>query len=118
MITGTGTAGILQANFSIGPTQPVCNANATVGPAPSQYSSNEAVITSQSSGAVVNAHIPWLSTGCEVYGTVHVSLAPGLYSLDLSNCQYMGCKSSLPKTFVITANQTTDVVVSIDTGIR
>jgi hypothetical protein len=114
-VTGAGT---LQASFDIGPTQPVCRANATVGPASAQYASIEAVVTSQPSGRAVTLPVSWLSNGCSVSGSLEAPLAPGAYSLDLSSCQFMGCSSALPKSFVVAAGQTTSVDVSIDTGIR
>lgn len=115
--TGTGLLGTLGASFSIGPTEPVCMANATMGPAPMPYSSLEAVVTS-SSGTVTTLPISWVSSGCEVMGVVQTSMAPGVYSLNLSSCTFMGCSSALPKSFGIAAGQSTSVVVSIDTGIR
>jgi len=116
--TGTSSMGTLEASFSIGPTQPVCMANSTVGPAPSQYSSIEAIVTSQPSGQIATLPISWLSNGCEASGTLEAPLAPASYSLNLSSCTFMGCSSALPKSFVIVAGQSTSISISIDTGIR
>ncbi len=116
--TGTGSRGTLLADFDIGPTQPVCMANATTGPAPAQYASIEAVVSPQPSGQALTLPVSWLSNGCSVSGSLTASLAPGSYSLDLSSCQFMGCSSSLPRSFVIVAGQSTSMSVSIDTGIR
>jgi hypothetical protein len=115
--TGTGTLGTLGASFNIGPTAPVCRANASIGPAPQPYSSIDLVVNS-SSGQVMTLPISWVSNGCEVSGVVQASLAPGSYSLNLSSCTFMGCSSALPKSFVMVAGQTISVNVSIDTGIR
>lgn len=112
-----GGNGTVAATISIGPTVPVCAANATTGPAPSYYSSLEAVVTT-SSGTNMTFPVNWLSDGCEVTGTFQAALSPGAYTLNLSSCNYMGCRSSLPKAFSIVSGQTTDVSVSIDTGIR
>ena len=116
--TGTGSAGTLQANFDIGPTAPVCRANMTIGSAPSLYSSIEAVVSPQPSGQALTLPISWLSNGCSVSGSLKASLAPGTYSLTLSNCQMMGCSSALPKTVVVVSGQATTIDLSIDTGIR
>jgi hypothetical protein len=116
--TGTGSTGTLEANFSIGPTQPVCSANSTTGPAPAQYSSIGAVITSQASGQALTLPIFWISSGCAVSGHLEQPLAPGAYSLNLSSCQFMGCGSALPKSFMVVAGQSTSIALSIDTGIR
>ena len=114
-VTQTG-AGTLSATVGIGPTQPVCMANSTFGPASSQYSSIQMIITS-SSGQNNTLSTQWLSNGCEAIGTAQASLGAGTYSLSLSSCTFMGC-NTLPKTLTITANQITNVDVSIDTGIR
>lgn len=116
--TATGSAGTLDASFSVGPTQPVCSANATKGPAPSSYSSIKAVVTPSGPGQAATFPISWTSTGCEVTGSFQASLAPGSYSLSLSSCTFMGCSSALPRSFVIAAGQSTSIYVSIDTGIR
>jgi len=115
--TGTGQLGTLSASFSIGPTTPVCSANATIGPAPQPYASIVAVVNS-SSGVVSSLPIGWVSNGCEAMGVLQASLGAGSYSLSLSNCTFMGCSSSLPRSFVIAAGQSTSVDVSVDTGIR
>jgi hypothetical protein len=116
-VTGTGQLGTLGASFSIGPTAPVCMANATIGPAPQPYASLVAVVTS-SSGQISTFPISWVSNGCEAMGVAQASLAPGSYSLNLSSCTFMGCTSALPKSFTIAAGQSTSVDVSVDTGIR
>jgi hypothetical protein len=116
--TSSAAVGTLDASFAIGPTQPVCMANSTVGPAPPQYSSIEAVVTLESSGKALTLPVSWLSSGCSVSGTLQANLAPGAYSLNLSSCQWMGCSNSLPRSFGVAADQTTIINVSIDTGIR
>ena len=68
--TGTSPMGTLIAGFSVGPTQPVCSANSTVGPAPSSYSSIEAVVSPSPPGQATNLPIAWTSNGCGVSGTV------------------------------------------------
>ena len=113
-----GSTGTLEANFSVGPTQPVCSVNATKGPAPSSYSSIEAVVTPSGAAQAATFQIAWTSTGCEVLGSLQASLAPGSYTLSLSSCPWMGCSSALPRSFAIVAGQSTSVYVSIDTGIR
>jgi hypothetical protein len=117
-IMETGSMGMLEAGFSVGPTQPVCSVNSTVGPAPSQYSSIKAVVTPQPSGQAVTLPISWRSNGCSVSGSLEAPLAPGTYSLSLSSCQWMGCAAALPKGLVVISGQSTSIVVSIDTGIR
>lgn len=108
--------GKLSATFSVGPTQPVCYVSATEGPASSYFSSIEAVVTDSQGQA--KAHVvSWVSNGCNVTGTFSTLLPTGRYSLNLSSCSWMGCKSALPRDFVIQSGITTDAEVSIFTGI-
>ena len=114
---GGPLTGTLDANFSIGPTRPVCNANSTLGSAPSSYSSIEAVVTPSPSGQTSTFPIVWTSNGCEVYGSLQASLAPGAYSLNLSSCNFLGCVSALPRSFLVVSGQSTSLDVQIETGI-
>ncbi len=109
--------GVLSALVTIGPIVPVCSANATEGPAPSPYSSINAVIT-PASGSNVTLPVNWLSNGCDVSGRFQAFLEPGSYQLNLSSCTFMGCKSALPENFTIGPGQQTTLSVSIDTGLR
>jgi hypothetical protein len=108
--------GALVAKIEVGPTVPICHVNATQGTAPAYYSSIEATVT-DSSGKVATYPVDWVSNGCYMTGTFGASLLPGNYSLNLTSCSWMGCKSALPKSFVIYQGLTTDVNVSIFTGI-
>jgi len=114
---GEPLTGTLDANFSIGPTRPLCTANSTVGPAPSSYSSIEAVVTPSPSGQASTLPVVWTSNGCEVYGSLQASLAPGAYSLNLSSCNFLGCVSALPRSFLVVAGQSASLDVQIETGI-
>ena len=51
-------------------------------------------------------------------GRFRVEVAPGQYSLQVSDCVFLGCAQSLPRTVTVEAGETTDVEISIDTGIR
>lgn len=113
---GSGT-GTLDASFEIGPIQPVCRANATVGPAPTAYQTVGAVVYPPAGDPAVFS-IAWTSDGCSVSGTLVEPFAPGSYSLNLTGCTFQGCSTSLPRSFVIVAGQSTALSVSIDTGIR
>jgi hypothetical protein len=113
---GGGPSGRLAAQVTVGPTQPVCYVNSTEGPAPAYYSAILLVIT-DSSGNELFVHLNWISNGCDVVGSSTTTLVPGSYSLNLSSCTFVGCKTALPRSFVIIASQTTTVDVSIFTGI-
>lgn len=109
--------GVLSALVTIGPITPVCSSNATTGPAPSSYSSIEAVVTQQR-GSNLTIPVNWTSDGCAVSGRFQAFLAPGSYELSLSPCTFMGCTSSLPKSFTVNPGGQTTISVSVDTGIR
>jgi hypothetical protein len=106
----------MAARFVVGPTQPVCYATATEGPAPSYYATIEAVVT-DSNGMRTNHSIHWVSNGCYNTGTFGTTLAPGNYSVNLSSCNWLGCRSALPQSFVIQSDTTTNINISISTGI-
>jgi len=108
--------GTLAARFEAGPTVPVCHASATQEPAPTYYSSIEAVVT-DSSGRTTSYAVDWASNGCYMIGTFSATMASGSYSLNLTSCSWMGCRSALPRSFVIYQSLTTTVDVSINTGI-
>jgi len=117
-------------NVSIGPIRPVCfvlqNGTNTV-PGPSN--SGEVVVTSQS-GEQTSILVNWsIWGGCELLGSFKTELAPGTYSLTLSNClqdaRYPGCsqslhfgRSALPITVQVERGRLTPVNIGIDTGIR
>jgi hypothetical protein len=117
LTSGSQAGGTLSASFEVGPTSPVCYANATESPAPAPYGTVVAVVTPASGG---NLTIPldWTSNGCGVHASLTVSLPPGSYSLDLSPCKFLGCPRALPLSFAISADAATTVDVAIDTGIR
>ena len=115
-LSSASADGSLSAGISIGPTQPVCYASATEGPAPPAYATVEAVVA-DAFGHTTAYQVNWTSNGCYVTGSLTAPLAPGNYSLNLTGCSWMGCKAALPKDFAIQQGQTTDVEVSIFTGI-
>jgi hypothetical protein len=74
-------------------------------------------VITDSSGQEAVYPVSWIWNGCYVTSSLTVSLHEGSYALNLTNCQWMGCKSALPKTFDIYPGRTTDVAVSVFTGI-
>jgi hypothetical protein len=116
-------------NVSIGPIRPVCfvpqNGTNTV---PDPSNSGEVVVTSQS-GEQTSIPVSWsIWGGCELWGSFKAELAPGTYSLTLSNClqdaKYPGCSQSLhfgpaalPMTVRVERGRLTPVSIGIDTGI-
>jgi hypothetical protein len=117
-------------NVSIGPIRPVClvpqgDTNTIPGPT----NSGQIVVTSQS-GDQTSIPVSWsIWGGCEISGSFKAELAPGTYSLTLSNClqdvSYPGCSQSfhlgppvLPITVHVELGRLTPVSIGIDTGIR
>lgn len=107
--------GTLDAEFSIGPTQPVCYANSG-GTVPSYYSSIEIVITRPLT-EITAYQVNWVFDGCNVTSGLMISLAPGNYTLNLSSCPFLGCNKALPRAFQIFPGRLTSMNVSIFTGI-
>ncbi len=105
-VTATGN---LVGQLDIGPFCAVQPVGGCPPPA-STYTSREVTLKPQSGPAI---DVPINSTG-----GFSAELAVGTYSLDLSNCSWTGCSSALPRSVVITQNETTFIQVSIDTGIR
>jgi hypothetical protein len=51
-------------------------------------------------------------------GNFEAKISAGTYILNLSDCTFLGCQRSLPKTIIIEENKTTEINIDIDTGIR
>ena len=51
-------------------------------------------------------------------GSFETEIGVGTYTLSLSDCSFLGCSRSLPKTITIEENKTTEINIDIDTGIR
>lgn len=102
-----GQLGTLSGRVSIGP---LCPVEPCPGPVPDVYSSRKLVLQ------------PFL--GSPVYvnlnseGTFQASVPAGTYSVDLSDCTFLGCPMSLPQTTTVKPGETTVLQIDIDTGIR
>ncbi|HEY4700147.1 MAG TPA: hypothetical protein VIH27_07285 [Nitrososphaerales archaeon] len=51
-------------------------------------------------------------------GTFQTEIAAGIYTVDLTDCTFLGCKSALPMKITIKTNKETNLNIDIDTGIR
>lgn len=54
----------------------------------------------------------------EADGSFQKQVEAGIYSVELSQCQYLGCRRTLPKTVEVKPGETVELVIEIDTGIR
>lgn len=117
-----GGQGTLSGSVTIGPVFPVCKAAFTSTGLPSAWSSTQLAVTPES-GNTIYVPVSWMLTqGCEASGNFSASLPSGKYQVDLTSClsektRAFGC-ASMPKTVVISSNNTTFLKISIDTGIR
>ncbi len=100
--------GILEGKVSIGPLCPVEPCSGTI---PNPYISRMIVIKQLTGELLFN--IPLAEDG-----SFEMEIAAGTYALDLSDCTFLGCRYSLPKTIKIGDNKTTEINIDIDTGIR
>jgi len=98
-------------NTKIANVSPLC---AVTGSVPA--TGPDLIITS-SSGKIQVVALSWtLHDRCALIAPLQVTLSPGTYSLNLSNCSYMGCRV-LPITVVVVPGVFTPVNISIVTGI-
>lgn len=67
---------------------------------------------------------PQSATGTVVYaslsydGSFYRTVPAGTYSITLSPCSEMGCRTALPKTAIVPPNGAVQVTIDIDTGLR
>ncbi len=116
LVASGSAAGTLVAEIQIGPIYPVCLVRSANSSVPDSISSIQVVITSLSNNRTM-LPVSWTSDGCNVSGSLGANFAPGTYQLSLSSCPFMGCQHALPRDFAILPGQTTEVDVSITTGI-
>jgi hypothetical protein len=99
--------GLIKGKFTIGPLCPVAPCRASTA---NPYKTRALIIKNENGRAW---NIPLDTNGSFMFN------APvGKYVLDLTDCTFIGCKRSLPKTINLTKNQITDININIDTGIR
>lgn len=98
--------GIISGKISIGPLCPVEPCQNSVNP----YLNKEIILTPRSGNST--------TIKLNSDGSFSSQLDPGKYSLNLNECEYLGCSRTLPKTVSIESGKTTEVNIDIDTGIR
>jgi hypothetical protein len=102
-----GQHGVLVGRVSIGP---LCPVEPCPGPTPDVYSSREIVLQPQSGEPIR------LSLNAD--GSFEAQVKSGVYTLDLTDCSFLGCPRELPRTVTIVPGNTTEIMIDIDTGIR
>jgi hypothetical protein len=101
--------GTIEGMVTIGPWTPVEPIGGS-SPPPEVYTSREIILEGT---LLPRIEIPMNGTG---FFTAEVRT--GTYSLDMSNCTFLGCSRVLPMTVTVKQGETTTLQINIDTGIR
>ncbi|MGD0804992.1 MAG: hypothetical protein ABSA11_13075 [Candidatus Bathyarchaeia archaeon] len=101
--------GTIEGRVTIGPWTPVEPIGGS-SPPPEVYTSREIILEGT---LLPRIEIPMNGTG---FFTAEVRT--GTYSLDMSNCTFLGCSRVLPMTVTVKQGETTTLQINIDTGIR
>jgi len=99
--------GVLAGSVTIGPLCPAEPCSQEIG---DTFASRELKLQSEFANGIL---VP-----LQPDGTFHAVVPVGEYVVSVSNCDFLGCSSSLPVTVVIRGGETTDLRIDIDTGIR
>ena len=129
--TGQGVRGYA----SIGPLFPLCTVVGDLGPVPDNVKTVQVIVIA-SSGDRILSQVDWMPSltcnfvssrpariapGPAAVGTFSVNLAPGSYSITLSNCDLssraLGCRG-LPMAVVISSSEYARLDLPLDTGMR
>ena len=99
--------GVFAGSVTIGP---LCPVGPCTNPVGDTYSSRQLQLQSEAGEDVV--------VGLRRDGTFLTLVPVGEYSVNLSDCDYLGCSGALPVMVVIKEGEATDLDIDIDTGIR
>ena len=99
--------GFLAGQVNVGP---LCPVEPCPRPTPDVYSSRKLVLTPLV-GSVI-----YVSLNTD--GRFQAEVPATSYSVDLTDCIFLGCKRELPKQVTVKAGQVTKLDINIDTGIR
>ncbi len=100
--------GVLKGKVTIGPLCPVEPCPATVL---NPYTSRTIILQK-------SADNPLPPIALQKDGSFETEVIVGTYLFNLSDCDFLGCRYSLPRTVNVKENETTEFNVNIDTGIR
>ncbi len=99
--------GILYGKVSIGP---LCPVEPCIRPTADIYSSRSLLLETDFGET--------LRVPLNADGTFKAQVKSGVYAVNLTNCDYLGCSRVLPQKVVIGSNQAVELNIDIDTGIR
>ena len=106
--------GVIRGSVVIGPLCPVESINNTcIGSIDMNTLYSNLKLELASTSSTYNYTIP-----ISANGTYSQQVHAGSYSVSMLNCDYIGCLRNIPKSVNISAGETTELNISIDTGIR
>lgn len=101
----------LFGKVTIGNISPLCTVGRNIP------STGPSLIIGSADGKIVVVPLNWnMVNGCSLVAQYHVTLQPGTYSVTLSPCRYLGCRS-LPVTVMVVPGMFSQVDVNVVTGI-
>ena len=99
--------GVLYGQVRIGP---LCPVEPCPNPTPDVYSSRSLILETEAGKSV---EVPLMQDGW-----FKAPVAVGVYIVTLTNCDFLGCKTALPRKVEVVADGVTILEIDIDTGIR
>ena len=99
--------GTISGKVTIGP---LCPVEPCPNPRPDIYTSRQ-LILQPASGSPIYVQL-------NPDGSFRASVNVGTYTVNLTNCTFLGCKHSLPRTVTVGPSETTTIEINVDTGIR
>lgn len=99
--------GTISGKVTIGP---LCPVEPCPDPSPDIYASRQLVLQPRSGSPT------YVQLNSD--GSFQATINAGTYTVNLTNCTFLGCEYSLPKTIIVEPNEITVIDINIDTGIR
>ncbi|MBF8266268.1 MAG: hypothetical protein HW384_2132 [Dehalococcoidia bacterium] len=100
-------SGVLNGSVTIGPLCPVEPCSNPIG----EVYSSRVLLLKQGNREITRLPL-------QPDGNFNATVPAGVYSIELSECTFMGCSRALPIKTVVEPEKTTTVQIDIDTGIR
>ena len=100
-------AGVLTGSVTIGP---LCSVQPCTQPLGDVYSSRELLLRRQGRETIRML--------LEADGSFSAVVPAGRYTVEVTECDFLGCPGVLPVTVTVASGETTTLHIDIDTGIR
>ncbi len=105
--------GKISGKVTVGPLCPIEPCPVSM---PNPYSSRQIVLEPVDDGT--GTAVPALHMRINPDGRFEGAAPAGVYRLTITDCQFLGCRHSLPKTVIVEADKVAEIDIDIDTGIR